>query len=197
MQHNFGMPTHFLTVTPDDDNSILLQVYSHIDIDINTSATDEKDSAEIEKNARKRTELRIKYPGIAATIFEDILHVVIETVIGWDLKTGKPKIGLYGTPLALSSTIEEQGIEHYTLIFRSGSKKYMRHVRACFLKEEMSDEMRKSRCVKKPIVLCQILFCLKHVMLVLDIYSRFHMTAVSEQIDEDILRQLTTRHYAT
>ena len=109
LQHNFGMPTHFLTVTPDDDNCILVQSYSQTDIDINSAAVDDMDAAEIERMSRKRKELRIKVPGIAAKVFEDILDIIIETVIGWDRRTNSAKIGLFGTPVAFTCTIEEQG----------------------------------------------------------------------------------------
>ena len=71
------MPTHFLTVTPDDDNNILVQSYSQTDIDINSTAVDNMDAAMIEHLSRKRKELRIKVPGIAAMVFEDILDIVI------------------------------------------------------------------------------------------------------------------------
>jgi hypothetical protein len=87
------MPTHFLTVTPDDDNSILLQIHSQTDIDINSTPVDEMDSAETENGAQKRKELRIKYPGIAAMVFEAMLNIIIENVIGWNMKTKKGKKG--------------------------------------------------------------------------------------------------------
>jgi hypothetical protein len=109
MQHNFGMPTHFLTVTPDDDNSILLQAYSQTDIDVNTSPVDQMDAAEIDDRASQRRRLRIRLPGIAAMAFEHVLDIIIDTVIGWDKKTDKGKKGLFGTPDAYTGTIEEQG----------------------------------------------------------------------------------------
>ena len=109
IQHNFGMPTHFFTVTPDDDNSILVQVYSQTDIDINGIPTDEMSTGEIEINAEKRKQLRIKYPGITAMAFEDQLNIIIDIVIGWDRKTETGKMGLFGTPMAFTCTIEEQG----------------------------------------------------------------------------------------
>ena len=109
LQHNFGMPTHFLTVTPDDDNSILVQSYSQKDIDINSKAVDDMDVAEIENLGRKRKELRIKVPGIAAMVFEDILDIIIESVIGWDRKSCTGRLGLFGVPLAFTCTVEEQG----------------------------------------------------------------------------------------
>jgi hypothetical protein len=65
LQHHFGCPTFFLTVTPDDDNHLLLQVYSDIIIDnsihISTLCDDE-----LRQKAKQRTELRIKFPGISA-----------------------------------------------------------------------------------------------------------------------------------
>ena len=109
MQHNFGMPTHFFTVTPDDDNSILVQVYTQVDIDVNEIPTDEMSNDEIERNAQKRKQLRIKYPGITAMAFEDQLNIIIDTVVGWDRKKNRAKVGLFGTPMAFTCTIEEQG----------------------------------------------------------------------------------------
>jgi hypothetical protein len=40
IQHHFGIPTYFLTIVPDDDNSFLVQIYSQVIIDDNQSIND-------------------------------------------------------------------------------------------------------------------------------------------------------------
>ena len=111
LQHHFGIPSYFFTVTPDDDNSFLLQVYSGTRIDQNvpvSSLTDEM----LEAKAKERTTLRIKYPGVCALLFEEFLRIIIEEVIGWNMKDNtarSDKRGLFGEPTAFIASIEEQG----------------------------------------------------------------------------------------
>jgi Helitron helicase-like domain at N-terminus len=109
IQHRFGMASYFLTVTPDDDSSFLVQVYSGVCIDDERPVASLSDE-ELSCRAHKRTELRIKYPGICAYFFDLMLNIVITEVIGWDLKkqvgTGE---GLFGIPEAFVCAVEEQG----------------------------------------------------------------------------------------
>ena len=58
LQHHFGSPTVFLTVTPDDDNSYLVQVFSNELIDDDTPVSELSD-VQLTNRAKKRTELRI------------------------------------------------------------------------------------------------------------------------------------------
>ena len=111
LQHHFGCPTFFLTVTPDDDNHFLIQVYTDILIDDDTDIGSLSDE-QLSVRAKKRTELRIKFPGICAYFFEIVLNIIIKDVIGWDETTEQPIAGftgLFGTPTAFSETTEEQG----------------------------------------------------------------------------------------
>jgi hypothetical protein len=110
LQHHFGCPTFFLTVTPDDDNNIIIQILSNDIIDDRTEVHKLSDNELLER-AKKRTKLRIKYPGICALFFEDILNIIIKDVIGWNLETNTPMDhnGLFGKVTALSVSIEEQG----------------------------------------------------------------------------------------
>jgi hypothetical protein len=62
LQHHFGLPTHFLTATFDDDNSWLVQVYSGIVVDDDTPVHLIPDD-ELQRRAHLRTELRLKFPG--------------------------------------------------------------------------------------------------------------------------------------
>jgi hypothetical protein len=110
MHHNLGPPHVFLTVTPDDDNNILLQIYSgsHIDDDVDpTELTDE----ELRRRNEARTQLRLKYPGLSSVMFEDLLEIIMEEVIGWDMKNNKPteNDGLCGNCTACTLSVEEQG----------------------------------------------------------------------------------------
>ena len=60
---------------------------------------------------QKRAEVRIGFPGIIVLNFKYILDIIVELVIGWDVKnnqpTGKPR--LFGIPKAYGGAIEEQG----------------------------------------------------------------------------------------
>jgi hypothetical protein len=111
MQHHFGCPTFFLTVTPDDDNHILIQIYSQtflspqVDID---NMTDE----EIFRLSNLKTDLRIAFPGICAFFFEAMLNIVLHDVIGWDKQNNCPTTaseGVFGQIQAVSVSVEEQG----------------------------------------------------------------------------------------
>lgn len=111
-QFQFGIASYFLTVTPDDDNSFLVQVFSGVNIDTDEFQTSRLDDAELKKRAKARSELRVRYPGICALFYEYMLQIVIEEVIGWDIKSHKArddKPGLFGKPLAFTMATEEQG----------------------------------------------------------------------------------------
>jgi hypothetical protein len=110
-QHQFGTASYFLTVTPDDDNSFLVQVYSQVNVD-NDHPVALLNDEDLVARAKQRTQLRIKYPGICAYFFELVLDIVIEGVIGWDLAKGRARddiVGLFGLPEAFTASVEEQG----------------------------------------------------------------------------------------
>jgi hypothetical protein len=111
IQHHFGTPSVFLTVTPDDDNSFLVQVLVDEIID-DDRPIESISNEELTTRAKKRTNMRIRYPGVCALLFEHALEIVIEEVIGWNMKKGKARedqTGLFGKPQAFTATIEEQG----------------------------------------------------------------------------------------
>ena len=111
MQHHFNIGGIFLTVTPDDENSFLVTSYSQFDQSGSFQDVLSISKAELEQKAKKRMELRLQYPGITALAFEHILDIIIEEVIGWDVKKGRPTEapGLFGEPLAFAGAVEEQG----------------------------------------------------------------------------------------
>jgi Helitron helicase-like domain at N-terminus len=111
LQHHFGSPTFFLTVTPDDDNHMLVQIYAgHIlngAVDVN-----EQSDESVLALSKEKTNLRIKFPGVCAFFFDIALDLVIHDVLGWD-KQKKERLedvtGIFGPLDALSVSIEEQG----------------------------------------------------------------------------------------
>lgn len=112
MQHHLGCPSYFLTVTPDDDNSYLLQVFANKIIDTNEPLHTLSDDT-LYQRAILRTELRLKYPGLCALQFEIILKIIIENVLGWDLENqeyNKASIDtLFGSIDGYAISVEEQG----------------------------------------------------------------------------------------
>ena len=109
MQFYYGQPSYFLTVTPDDNKSFLVQVFNWKKID--GADVSGMTNATLKDLASKRETLRITYPGICAFVFEMLLEVVYTSVIGWDMKENCPTeaSGLFGEVSAVSCTIEEQG----------------------------------------------------------------------------------------
>ena len=108
--HHIGFPTFFLSLTPDDEASFLLQIYSCelIDDEIPVDYLTDEVLAE---RAKKRRELRIKAPGLCAFVFEILLEIVLEEVVGIDVRNNKilDKGGYFGKVQAAMVTVEEQG----------------------------------------------------------------------------------------
>ena len=112
MQHHFGMPSLFLTMSFDDENSLLMQTLSNEKIDDEKYVIDLPDE-ELAKRGEERKKLRIKFPGIGALSFEMQLQIAVEELIGWDMRrnTAWTKKGLFGLCKALTIAMEEQGRE--------------------------------------------------------------------------------------
>ena len=138
--HAFGLPSVFLTVTPDDDNSYLLEVLSKCNNDYSTNesvgtSNTVEDSTSTSgcnydnsmKESMARTQLRIKLPGLSSIAFEYLLEIVLEEVVGWDVKLRKPRddyIGLFGNVEAFTCTVEEQGRKTLHAHFQIWINKY-------------------------------------------------------------------------
>jgi len=110
IQHHFGLPHLFLTFAADDQNSFMVQVYSDCEIDDETpiaSLTNEQ----LFQHSKLQNELRIKCPEICAYFYECMLEIVIEEVIRWDIKKEQARSegGLFGIPIAFTSSTQEQG----------------------------------------------------------------------------------------
>jgi hypothetical protein len=110
IQHHYGCPTFFLTVTPDDDNHFSMQILANEVIDCQGDLTNVASDDHLMNKAKQRTELRLKYPGLSALFFEMALHTIIAEVFGWDINAKKQENnGLFGRIDAFTCTVEEQG----------------------------------------------------------------------------------------
>mmetsp|Transcript_16303 Transcript_16303/g.26773 ORF Transcript_16303/g.26773 Transcript_16303/m.26773 type:complete len:201 (+) Transcript_16303:985-1587(+) len=56
-----------------------------------------------------RKRIRRLYPGACSLVYQHLMHVITECLIGWNTKTQTGRMGVFGIPLAYSRTDEEQG----------------------------------------------------------------------------------------
>ena len=170
MQHHFGMSSVFLTVTFDDENSLIIQAYSGVKVDDDEDVNSLSDE-ELSRRASRRRELRLQFPGLASMNFEILFDILMEEVVGWDTKNNcaTEKMGFFGKVYALSLAIEEQGRKtlhvHMTLwiqgyrelqndfFFKTGREKedasrtlqrYHEHVASTKLFPERKDELLRA-----------------------------------------------------
>ena len=87
LQHHFGIATLFITISPDDENNFLIQVWSGEEVQDNTFYDDDN---VLRRKAKEHINLRISFPGICALFFEEVLDVVIYELFGWDLVEEAP-----------------------------------------------------------------------------------------------------------
>ena len=112
LNHKFGDCTHFLTVTPDEENGIEIQAYSSVDIDISdTKKISEMSKKELQKKGILRKKISWQYPGFSAFYFLQVLDIINEVIVGWNFYEGRAfeSGGYFGIPQAAMNTIEEQG----------------------------------------------------------------------------------------
>ena len=110
--HRFGSPSIFFTVSPCDECSFRVRLYSNSDCSHCIPSTSEIMSLQncvLDLEFRKK--IRSTYPGACAHEFESIMQIVIEVLIGW--KNGKGSSGIFGVPVAYADSVEEQA--RYTL----------------------------------------------------------------------------------
>ena len=109
MQHYFGTGCIFLTATFDDDNNVLMQVLSGIEVDTGEDISTLSDN-ELEERCKSRRGIRLRFPGVASLHFEILLDILFEEVLGWSKRknqsTGKP--GFFGICDGVTMAIEEQ-----------------------------------------------------------------------------------------
>ena len=109
LRHKFGMPHFFFTVTPDDENSFLMEVLVGKDIGQGICPT-QLTEEQLMENSKQRWKIRIEYPGLCAFYYECMMDIIIEEVLQWDPVKQKSKgVGLFGRVEAFTATTEEQG----------------------------------------------------------------------------------------
>ena len=110
VQHYFGTGSIFLTVSFDDDNCLLTQILSGVEVDDDTDLY-VLSEADLKARSDKRTEIRLQFPGVTAINFEMLLRILTEEVVGWDMILNCPteNPGYFGLCEAFSLAIEEQG----------------------------------------------------------------------------------------
>ena len=109
MQHHFGIASIWLTVSFDDKNSWLMQVFSGITVDGDTDIAMLTDK-ECHQLCTNRNKIRLDYPGLAAINFEASLEILMEEVIGWDMRNNKAMkhVGFFGRPECVTMAVKEQ-----------------------------------------------------------------------------------------
>ena len=98
MQVALGPPSVFFTLTPMDDNSLIISVYSGQ----NNKPKDynHMSEKELKESGKTRSKLRIKYPGLCAYNFEICLKIIIQVIVGCYTKkqSATQKGGIFGIP---------------------------------------------------------------------------------------------------
>ena len=106
----FGASAIFLTVTPDDGNSLRIQIF--VQQETNEApdpmlASNEDIKADFDLSIERRQ----IYPGFCAFDFQQITELMIQYILGWDRKAqaSYDEGGVFSVLEAWSATIEEQG----------------------------------------------------------------------------------------
>ena len=113
MDDFFGGHSIFLTTTPCDECTFRVQIFANAgkeqtlpklrDFDENGHMKDCIASFDLRKRIRRL------YPGACSLVYQHLMHVITECLIGWNTKTQTGRMGVFGIPLAYSRTDEEQG----------------------------------------------------------------------------------------
>ena len=80
MQHHFGMSSVFVTAMFDNENSLLMQVLSGVEVDDGTLVDSLTDS-ELSSHTKGRRDTGLNFPGLAAMNFEVLFPILAEEVI--------------------------------------------------------------------------------------------------------------------
>jgi PIF1-like helicase/Helitron helicase-like domain at N-terminus len=110
MQHVYGCPSFFLSVTPDDENHLLIQIYSNKILQFNKLIRD-MTNEEIQQLSEQKLQQRIRFPGVCA-FFYLMLDIIYKQVLNWDKNKNCPQSNdptVFGKISAIMATIEEQG----------------------------------------------------------------------------------------
>ena len=106
--YKFGPPSIFFTVSPGDECSFRVQLYSNpVKQELPLASLSQ---AECIGDYLFRQKDRLENPGACAREFHSLMEILIECLIGWDMKTGKyTGKGIFGEVIAWGDAAEEQG----------------------------------------------------------------------------------------
>ena len=99
MWEYFGACAVFFTVTPDDENSFRIRLFTSCGMEQKLpSLLSTNDECIVDFNFRKRSQL--SYPGACALEFESIIQIITHCIIGWDINNNEGIPGIFGIPEA-------------------------------------------------------------------------------------------------
>jgi len=138
----FGLPSMFLTVTPDDTESFIVRIHSVSKLMI----TDIDNEDDVEEHLAECASARINFPGLCEHNFEAIASMVIEDIIGWDMSEGSSKDGggVFGKCNAWFTPIEEQRkntLHNHFLLWLQGWDDLVSRIYS--VDKKVSDDARK------------------------------------------------------
>ena len=103
----FGPHSLFFTVTPDDECTFRVRMYANEGQKIivpECDCSEEECFADFTLRAKKR----VRYPGACSIYYQSVIQCVYE-LLGWDYNRNiKKGMGMYGEPLAITRSDEEQ-----------------------------------------------------------------------------------------
>jgi hypothetical protein len=108
----YGNPTVFLTVTPDDQRSFRIVVYSAAKVEKQWGSIDTNrlSDSDILADFKIRQQTRTEFPGLCAEEYRRIMDLVIKHIFQWDEdKQESTGVGLFGELVAWCAATEEQG----------------------------------------------------------------------------------------
>ena len=123
-----GLPSIFLTITPDDLRSFRVVLYSLAgkELDFGNIDVNSLSNEDIMMDFKVRQETRIDFPGLCSWDYQRIMQLVIKHIFGWDEENQKSTgIGLFGELEAWTLATEEQGrksLHGHFLLAETGSK---------------------------------------------------------------------------
>jgi len=113
MDNYFGGHSIFLTTTPCDERTIRVQVFAKAGTEVDLPKLGDWDNEghieECKASFQLRKTTRSSYPGACSLVYQHLMQIVTECLIGWDPHTQSGREGVFGVPIAYSRTDEEQG----------------------------------------------------------------------------------------
>ena len=108
MYDYFGGHSIFLTTTPCDERTFRVQVFASAGNDVSLPNLrdwdDEDHMRECIVNFELRKKVRSLYPGACSLVYQHLMQIVLECLIGWDPNTHSGRSGVFGVPEAHSRT---------------------------------------------------------------------------------------------